>query len=153
MSDLTIQRVHRAYDALGSGDIDRALEYWDPAVRFLTPGNHTYAGWHEGIEAFMAFMAKVDEISAGTFRMEPYTVLVNVADGYSVDVNKTYATRSHAAPGGVSPYLELEIEGLHVLKWENGRVVEGRGAIFGDGMTRFNQWWSPLNPDGTRVVV
>ncbi len=52
MSELSAQRVKDAYDALMSGDRARAAEYWDPDVRFLTPGNHQYAGWHEGLEAF-----------------------------------------------------------------------------------------------------
>ncbi|GLX05321.1 nuclear transport factor 2 family protein [Microbispora sp. NBRC 16548] len=153
MSELTAARVYEAYDALMSGDLAKAEQYWDPAVRFLTPGHHPYAGWHEGLEAFVAFINKVHEVSGGTFTMDPVTVLVNDVDGYSVDVNRTYATRGHASSDSTSPFDRLEIEGLHLLKWENGRVVEGRGAIFGDGSTAFNMWWSPVNPDGTRTVV
>src|SRR3954447_6831439 len=56
MSELTPERVVAAYDALMSGDPVRAAEYWDPQVRFLTPGNHQYSGWHEGLDAFMNFI-------------------------------------------------------------------------------------------------
>ncbi|MEV7027954.1 nuclear transport factor 2 family protein [Kitasatospora sp. NPDC093558] len=152
MSDLTAERVTAAYDALMSGDRAKAAEYWDPRVRFLTPGNHTYAGWHEGLDAFMDFIDVLGRAAGGTFVIEPVTILVNAADGYTVDVNKTYGSRAHATDG-TSPYDRLQIEGMHLLKWEDGRIVEGRGAIFGDGQTNFNLWWSPVGPNGERTVV
>ncbi|MEU8086630.1 nuclear transport factor 2 family protein [Micromonospora sp. NPDC049101] len=152
MSELTPQRVKDAYDALMSGDRARAAEYWDPEVRFLTPGNHQYAGWHEGLETFLDFIDKVQEASGGSFVIDPVTILVN-DEGYSIDVNRTSGTRAHAAAGAESPFERLQIEGLHLLKWVNGRIVEGRGAIFGDGVTNFNQWWSPVGSDGRRVTV
>ncbi|MEJ7651977.1 MAG: hypothetical protein WKH64_00750 [Chloroflexia bacterium] len=30
---------------------------------------------------------------------------------------------------------------MHVLRWRDGKVVEGRGAIFGDGTTQYDQFW------------
>ncbi|GAA1144832.1 hypothetical protein F4556_002856 [Kitasatospora gansuensis] len=152
MSNLTADHVTAAYDALMSGDRAKAAEYWDPQVRFLTPGNHTFAGWHEGLENFMDFIDTVGKASGGTFQIEPVTILINEADGYTVDVNKTSGSRAHATESA-SPYDRLEIEGLHLLKWENGKVVEGRGAIFGDGLTNFNLWWSPVGPKGERTTL
>jgi hypothetical protein len=152
MSDLTPERVTAAYDALMSGDRRRAEEYWDPSVRFLTPGNHQYSGWHEGLDDFMDFIGKVLAASGGSFEIDPVTILIN-DEGYSIDVNRTRGRRAHAPAGSTSPYDLLQIEGLHLLKWENGRIVEGRGAIFGDGTTNFNQWWSPVNPDGSRTTL
>lgn len=152
MNTLTPERVVQAYEALMSGDRRRAAEYWHPQLRFLTPGIHPYAGWHEGLDNFMAFIDKVIEASGGSFQIEPVTILVN-DEGYSIDVNRTYGTRAHAPAGSQSPYDRLQIEGLHLLKWENGKVVEGRGAVFGDGLTNFNQWWSPIGPDGRRFPI
>jgi hypothetical protein len=152
MSELTADRVVKAYDALMSGDRQRAAEYWDENVRFLTPGNHTYAGWHEGLDYFMSFIGMVLAASGGSFQIDPVTILIN-DEGYSIDVNRTFGRRAHASPTSTSPFDVLQIEGLHLLKWENGRVVEGRGAIFGDGLTNFNQWWSPVNPDGSRTLL
>jgi hypothetical protein len=79
---------------------------------------------------------------------------VVLVDGeYSVDLNHTTARRGHARPESTSPYDVLDIRGLHALRWRDGKVVEGRGAIFGDGVTNFNSWWSPLSEDGERTEL
>jgi ketosteroid isomerase-like protein len=151
MTALTVQHVRAAYEALGSGDRDRIAEYWAEDMRFLTPGNHPYAGWHNGLDGFVAFMHTVDKASNGTFMIDIDVVLV---DGeYSVDLNHTTARRGHARPESTSPYDVLDIRGLHALRWRDGKVVEGRGAIFGDGVTNFNSWWSPLSEDGERTEL
>lgn len=151
MTALTVQRVRAAYDALGSRDRDRIAEYWSEELRFLTPGNHPYAGWHNGLAGFIDFMDTVARASDGTFAIDIDVVLVN--DEYSVDLNHTTARRGHAKPGSSSPYDVLDIRGLHALRWRDGRIVEGRGAIFGDGVTNFNSWWSPLDQDGERTEL
>ncbi|HEU5354845.1 MAG TPA: nuclear transport factor 2 family protein [Actinocrinis sp.] len=151
MSVLTEERVRAAYAALGSGDRAQIAQYWAEDMRFLTPGNHPFAGWHNGLDAFVDFMGKVGEASAGSFDIDIAVVLVN--DEYSVDLNHTTARRSHAKPESTSPYDVLDINGLHALRWRDGKVVEGRGAIFGDGMTGFNQWWSPLDENGERTEL
>src|SRR6266508_2320365 len=37
------------------------------------------------------------------------------------------------------------IDGFHVLRWRDGKVREGKGAIYGDGTTEYDQFWSPRN--------
>ena len=39
---------------------------------------------------------------------------------------------------------KLDIIAVHVLKWKDGKVIEGRGAIQGDGTTQYDQFWSPV---------
>jgi hypothetical protein len=151
MSKLTVERVNNAYAALGSLDYSKAVEFWHEDARWNSPGNHQYAGWHEGLAAIIEFLRKVEEVSGGSWRSEGITVLVDDAAGYSVDVSTTTAQRVHD-PASVSPYERLEIAGMHLLTWENGRVVEGRGALFGDSTTNFNLWWSPVSRDHRRIV-
>jgi len=151
MEKLTVERVDAAYAALGSLDYDTARAYWSEGARWDCPGNHQYAGWHEGLDAIISFMRKVGEVSGGTWKPEPITVLVNPEAGYSVDISRTTAQRAHALTG-TSPYERLFVEGAHLLKWEDGRVVEGRGAMFGDTLTNFNLWWSPVAADHSRVA-
>jgi hypothetical protein len=31
---------------------------------------------------------------------------------------------------------------VHVLRWRDGKVIAGKGAIFGDGTTEYDQFWS-----------
>ncbi|KJS56244.1 nuclear transport factor 2 family protein [Streptomyces rubellomurinus] len=150
MRELTPDRVRAAFAALGTGDRQKMLEYWDEDLRFEIPGNHAHAGWHEGLDGFLAFLKTVGELSGGTYLAENITVLVNAEDGYSVDVNKNRALRAGAPEDSTSPYHLLDVTALHVLRWRDGRIVEGRGVILGDGPATSALWWSPLDPDGTR---
>lgn len=151
MADLTPERIAAAHEALMSGDRERALEYWHPDVRFQSPGNHPYAGWHDGLEAFMQFIGTWGRLSGGTLKMEPIeTVLVNPTAGTSVDVNRCTAMRKRTGGDGTTVYERLQFEGVDFLKWENGRIIEGRGGIFGDGTANFSAWLGPIGPDGRR---
>jgi hypothetical protein len=151
MSELTIERVQAAYTALGTLDYAKAAEYWHEDVRWNSPGNHQYAGWHEGLETFLAFLAKVGEVSAGTWASTSMLTFVDPSNRYSADVSRTVARRAGAA-GPQTPYDALAIEGVHLLKWLDGRVIEGRGAMFEDGLTNFNLWWSPVTSTHHRVA-
>jgi uncharacterized protein len=44
----------------------------------------------------------------------------------------------------------LSIDVVHVLRWRDGKVIEGKGAIFGDGTNNYDLFWSPLGPTGER---
>ncbi|MBB1154452.1 MULTISPECIES: nuclear transport factor 2 family protein [Amycolatopsis] len=149
--ELTVDRVGLAFEALASGDRGKMLEYWDENVRFEIPGNHGHAGWYEGLDEFLGFLATVGEYSAGTYRAENVTVLVNPDSGYSVDINKNWAVRAGADHDSTSPYDKLDVDALHVLRWRDGKIVEGRGVLMGDGGTTSALWWSPIRADGTRA--
>ncbi|MER6513594.1 nuclear transport factor 2 family protein [Nonomuraea sp. NPDC050227] len=150
MSDLTAERLAAAHQALRSGDRERALEYWHPDVRFQSPGNHPYAGWHDGLDAFMGFIKTWQRLAGGTLRMEQIACLVNPVDGYTIDVNRCTAVRRRTGSDGTSFYEHLQMEGVDLMRWENGRIVEGRGGIFGDGTANFSSFFGPIGPDGRR---
>jgi Ketosteroid isomerase-related protein len=145
----TKEMVEAAYDVLATGDPEQIATYWADDMRWLVPGNHQLAGWWEGLSGFLSFMEHVGKLSGGSFVMTRTAVLL--ADGWSADVTYNVGARATAQEGSVSPYDRLEIDVIHLLRWRDGRVVEGRGAIFGDGATQFNQFWSQLTPDATRV--
>ncbi|MET7704088.1 MULTISPECIES: nuclear transport factor 2 family protein [unclassified Streptomyces] len=153
MPELTTDRVQDAFIALASGDRDKMLEYWDENLRFEIPGNHAHAGWHEGLDAFLGFLGTVGKLSAGSYRAENVTIMANAADGYSVDVNKNWALRAGAPSDSTSPYDLLDVTALHLLRWRDGRVVEGRGVILGDGAATSALWWSPLDAQGNRTAA
>jgi ketosteroid isomerase-like protein len=146
---VTPELVSAAYAALGSGDRDQILKYWSKDLHWLVPGLHALAGWYIGLDAFLDFMKKTAELSDNSFNMEPITVLTN--DEYSADVTHNRGRRAGADPESTSPYDFLDISVIHLLHWRDGKVIEGRGAIFGDGTTRFNEFWSQLRPDGHRI--
>ena len=146
---VTVEQVQAAYAALGSGDEAQIAKYWDEHMRWLVPGLHAMAGWYKGRDAFLGFMKKCAELSDNSFVMEQITILTN--DEWSTDITHNRGRRSGAAEGETSPYLTLDIHVVHLLRWKEGKVVEGRGATFGDGTTRFNAFWSQLDSSGNRI--
>jgi hypothetical protein len=94
-------------------------------------------------------MEQVGKLSGGSFVMTRSAILL--ADGWSADISYNLGTRTSAAEGSTSPYDRLEIDVVHVLRWQDDKVIEGRGAIFADGTTQFNQFWSQLASDAVRV--
>ncbi|MEV5174925.1 nuclear transport factor 2 family protein [Streptomyces flaveolus] len=153
MSDLTAERVGAAWASLGTGDRARIAEYWDENLRFEVPGLHAYSGWYEGLDAFLGFFADMGRLAGGTMRGQNVTVLVNVEAGFSVDVNRVSAVRAGAAEDSTSPYDRFDIDALHLLRWENGRIVEGRWSVLGAGAETTALWWSPRDADGSRREV
>jgi hypothetical protein len=148
MAAVTAEQVEAAYQALATGDRNQIAQYWAEDMRWLVPGNHQLAGWWEGLDGFFEFMSNVGKLSGGSFVMTRSAILL--ADNWSADLSHNVGTRV-TANGSTSLYDRLEIDVIHLLQWSDGKVVEGRGAIFGDGTTQFNQFWSQLATDGTRV--
>lgn len=146
---VTAEQVEAAYGALATGDRDTIAQWWSEDMRWLVPGNHQLAGWWEGLDGFFDFMQRVGKLSGNSFVMTRSAILLN--EDSSADVSYNDGSRDGVAPEDTSVYDRLSIDVVHLLKWRDGKVVEGRGAIFGDGTSQFNQFWSQLRPDGTRV--
>jgi ketosteroid isomerase-like protein len=142
MPHVTPELVSQAYAALASGNLEQIKEYWAEDMNWLVPGHNQLSGWYHGRDAFLAFMGNVGKLSANSFRMDPIAVMTS--EEYSADVTHNLGYRAGSQGTGTVPYLELDINVVHVLRWRNGQVIEGRGAIFGDGTTQYDQFWSPV---------
>ncbi|MBN1148255.1 MAG: ester cyclase, partial [Anaerolineales bacterium] len=135
-ADITPEHVLEAYGALASGDINRIQQYWDQKMVWQAPGHNELSGWYYNLDEFLAFMKQVGEMSDHSFRMEPIAGQVLVTGEYSVDLTRN---RGHRAG---RPDKTMDIEVAHVLRWKDGKVIAGKGAIFGDGSEEYNQFWS-----------
>jgi pSer/pThr/pTyr-binding forkhead associated (FHA) protein/ketosteroid isomerase-like protein len=135
-ADITPEHVFEAYGALASGDIERIRQYWDAQMVWQVPGHNELSGWYYSLDEFLAFMKRVGELSENSFRMEPIAGQVLVTGEYSVDLTRN---RGHRA-GNEDKTMDIEV--AHVLRWRNGKVIAGKGAIFGDGTEEYNQFWS-----------
>jgi uncharacterized protein len=142
MPHVTPELVREAYAALSSGNIEQIKKYWSEDMNWLVPGHHALSGWYHGRDAFLGFMGNVGKLTANSFNMESIAIMTN--DEYSADVTRNIGYRDGWLESGELPYGKLDIDVVHVLRWRNGQVIEGRGAIFGDGTTRFDQFWSPI---------
>jgi len=146
---VTPDQVEAAYQALATGDRDKISAHWAEDMRWLVPGNHQLAGWWEGLDGFLDFMGRVGKLSGSSFVMTRTAILTG--GDWSADVSHNEGARLSAADGSTSLYDRLAIDVVHVLRWRNGMVFEGKGAIFGDGSTQFNQFWSQLDASGLRA--
>lgn len=149
MPHVTTELVAKAYDALASGNRAEIEKYWDKDMNWLVPGHNRLSGWYHGLDGFLAFMGEVGRLSNRSFHMTPIATMVS--DEYSADVTFNEGYRAGYEGQGTVPYTKLAIDVVHVLRWRDGKVIEGRGAIFGDGTNEYDLFWSPFGPEGERV--
>ena len=138
---VTQELVGKAYEALGSGDQEKIAQYWSEDMVWIVPGHNPLSGVYNGRDAFLGFMGEVGKLSNNSFNMT--AVAVMVSDEYSADVTHNVGYRAGHEGTGDVPYTKLDIDVVHVLRWRDGKVIEGRGAIFGDGTTEYDQFWAP----------
>lgn len=130
---LTEERVRRAYEVLASGDRAQIEEYWDKDMLWLVPGHNQVSGLKKGLDDFLSFMDKVGYLTDNSFQMSWEGVLIT--GEYSTDIRHNTGHRA----GDEARRLDIDV--VHVLRWRDGKVVEGRGAIFGDGTAHFDEFW------------
>jgi len=135
-ASITPEHVGEAYAALSSGDMNRIRQYWAEDMVWQVPGHNELSGWYYNRDEFLAFMGKVGDLSDHSFRMDMVAGRVLVTGDYSVDL-----TRNRGYRKGVEDKT-MDIEVAHVLRWRDGKVIAGKGAIFGDGTTEYDQFWS-----------
>jgi ketosteroid isomerase-like protein len=133
MADITADRVKSAYKALATGDRNLIASFWAEEMVWQVPGHNHLSGWYHGLDEFLGFMGQVGALSGGSFNMETISVIVE-AD-WSADITRNQGKRADTEK-------KLDIEVVHVLRWTDGKVVAGKGAIFGDGTTEYDQFWS-----------
>jgi ketosteroid isomerase-like protein len=131
---ITSEQVAGAYEALASGQPGRIAEFFAPDMRWLVPGHNPLSGWKDDRDEFVAFMEQVGRLSGNSFRMQRLALMT--ADDFSADVTNNTGSRAG------EPGRRLNIDVIHWLTWRDGRVIEGRGAIFGDGTAQYDTFWS-----------
>lgn len=134
MALITAEQVAAAYEALATGERDRIAEHWAEDMRWLVPGHNRLSGWKNNLDEFVGFMAEVGRLSGNSFRMDGIAVMF--ADNFSADVTHNLGNRAG------EPDRILDIDVIHFLTWRDGKVVEGRGAIFGDGTAQYDAFWA-----------
>jgi ketosteroid isomerase-like protein len=133
---ITPEHVKDAYAALASGEMERIKKFWAEEMVWQVPGHNRLSGWYFGRDEFLAFMGRVGQLSGNSFRMENIAGQVIVTGEYSADITRNLGNSAEKAD------KSMDIEVVHVLRWKNGRVIAGKGAIFGDGATEYDQFWS-----------
>jgi ketosteroid isomerase-like protein len=133
---VTPELVAKAYAALATGEKEKIQEFWSDDLKWYVPGHNIISGWKNNLDEFIDFMMTVGKLSEFSFNMENITTCVN--EEYSADVTRN---RGHRAG---NPDKKLDIIAVHVLRWKDDKVIEGRGAIQGDGTNEYDVFWSPV---------
>ncbi len=134
MAKVTPELVIQAYDALASGDRARIRQYWADDMIWLVPGHNPLSGLKQGLDAFLGFMQEVGRLSGNSFHMDREAIMLS--DDASADVTRNQGNRA----GDDTRRLDINV--IHYLRWRDGKVIEGRGAIFGDGTAQYDVFWS-----------
>jgi ketosteroid isomerase-like protein len=131
---ITPEQVTAAYAALATGQRDRIAQFFAADMRWLVPGHNQLSGWKNNLNEFFEFMATVGRLSDNSFRMDRAALMT--ADNFSADVTRNTGHRAG------EPNRLLDIDVIHWLTWRDGKVIEGRGAIFGDGTAQYDAFWA-----------
>lgn len=134
MAQVTPELVQQAYDALASGDREQIRKFWADDMIWLVPGHNPLSGLKHGLDGFLGFMGEVGRLSGNSFYMNREAIMTS--ENASADVTRNVGNRA----GDVNRKLDINV--IHYLRWRDGKVIEGRGAIFGDGTAQYDAFWS-----------
>ena len=138
---ITKEMVGLAFEALATGDMERIKDYWDEKMVWIIPGHSPLAGRHEGLDAFIDYMRRVADMTGHSMKSEPVASMTG--DGYSAIVSRFIGYRAgFNESNATKPFTKLDVEVVQVLRWHDGKVIEGRSAIFGEGANEYDQFWS-----------
>jgi len=108
--------VRRFYDAFAQGDMETVKSCFVHDALWHVPGRSPIAGDHQGADAIIRFLAKLKELSGGTFKAELTDVVAN--DSHAVALQHATGTRDTK---------RLDVTACQVMRIQDGRILEVRG--------------------------
>ena len=145
--DVNVDMVNKAYEALASGDMNRIKEHWDEGIAWLIPGRNPLSGWHRGLDGFIDYLKRVSELTGNNIKTQP--VALTVGGEYSASISNVVGYRAGYNENNAQvPDTKLDVELVQILRWRNGKIIEGRSAIFGDGANDYDRFWSANGTGG-----
>jgi len=129
-SDVNAALVRRGYEAFNAGDINALTEIFDESAVWHAPGRTSLAGDHEGREATFAYLGRLGQGTAGTFRAELGHLLAD-DDDYVVGVQRSRAERDGK---------HLDVANCIVFELKDGRVTDGREHF--EDLYAWDEFWS-----------
>jgi uncharacterized protein len=105
----------RLIAAFNAGDFETVTSILDPQLVYTIPGNSPIAGTTRGVEAHVGALRRAKELSGGTLRFTPKSIL---RDGHTlVVVGRIQAKRGERL---------LDSDHLALFRFEGDRIAEGR---------------------------
>jgi uncharacterized protein len=113
-----VETIRRGYELFNKGDMDALTELFAEDVTWHVPGRSSIAGDYQGRDATMAYFARLDELTGGSYQAELHVVVGN--DEYAVSIDHSSATQGEAG---------YDADELVVFRFSEGRVVEAWQAL------------------------
>jgi ketosteroid isomerase-like protein len=108
-----VQVMREGYAAFAKGDVDTLRRLMTPDVRWHVPGRTSLSGTYEGVDAVLGFFGRTMELTGGSFRAEPLTMLAD--DHYGAAPVRITAHRGDR---------HLDVMAVQAMRMQDGRVVE-----------------------------
>ena len=113
-----VTTIRQGYDAFNKGDGETLLPMFDEAVVWHVPGRSPLAGDYRGRDATMAYFARLDELTGGSYQAELQVAVGD--DEHVISIDRSSGTRGDAR------YDENE---LVVFRFKDGVIVEAWQAM------------------------
>jgi len=107
------QRAREAYEAFGRGDLAPLVEIFADDIVLHTFGSSPLAGDYKGKDAIIAFLAKLFEMTDGTFTINVHAVTAH--DDRAVALAHMTAKRGDRT---------LDLNSVHVFRLADGLITE-----------------------------
>ena len=107
------ERTRAGLDAFARGDLAALDDLFADDIDWHVPGRSPLAGDYHGKQEVYGFLAKTQELSGGTFRLEVHDVLAS-------DDHVVVLTIGHAERGGTS----FTNPGVQVVHFRDGKLAE-----------------------------
>jgi ketosteroid isomerase-like protein len=108
-----VARMREGYAAFAKGDLAALRELFTEDIVWHVPGHTSLAGDYEGIDDVQVFFVRVMEVTGGSFRAEPLTLLAD--DDYGAAPVRITAHRGDR---------HLDVMNVQVSRLRDGRVAE-----------------------------
>ena len=119
-------RLRLAYDAFGSGDLEKLNEFIPQHAVWHVTGNSQFSGDYEGRDAIYGYFGKLLEITGGTFKATLVHALGD--DTHGVAIQRTTATVGGKDLVSTDILVDRVEGGEAVETWvylENDRLLDG----------------------------
>ncbi|SDO27765.1 hypothetical protein SAMN05216303_1011012 [Rhodoferax sp. OV413] len=126
---LNIQTAKTYIQAAQTGDQATLGSVISPDVVWHQPGNNQFSGTHRGMAAVGAMLAKMMEVSKGTFT-------IAAADQFMANGDWVAITLEFS---GQRDGIELKQAGVDLLRIEGGKIVEVR--LFSSDPAQEDTFW------------
>jgi ketosteroid isomerase-like protein len=121
MAHPNVDLLRRSYEAFNTGDMDTLRASFTDDIMGHAPGKSPVAGDYKGVDEVFGFFQKLFELSGGTLKVEPHSIL---------------ADDEH---GTVLGFQSAEREGKRVGQFPTIEVYHFTGG-------KISEWWT-FSPD------